>query len=114
MTRNTLPFLPPSLPPSLEKQLEGKIKTLEEKVETLEKKIEIVSMLATAPPTEQKQMLGERMFPLIKRINPDLAGKITGMMLEKKNKEILKLIENEVDLTKEVQDAVDTLNKHKK
>merc|ERR1712088_336150 len=36
------------------------------------------SMLAAAPPQEQKQMLGERLFPLIQRMFPDLAGKITG------------------------------------
>ena len=33
------------------------------------------SMLAAAPPQEQKQMLGERLFPLIQRMYPDLAGK---------------------------------------
>merc|ERR1719308_298929 len=32
------------------------------------------------PPQEQKQMLGERLFPLIQRMFPDLAGKITGML----------------------------------
>merc|ERR1719343_746411 len=36
------------------------------------------TMLAAAPPQEQKQMLGERLFPLIQRMYPDLAGKITG------------------------------------
>ena len=39
------------------------------------------SMLAAAPPQEQKQMLGERLFPLILRMFPDLAGKITGMLV---------------------------------
>merc|ERR1712066_1045220 len=34
------------------------------------------SMLAQAPPSEQKQMLGERLFPLIQGLYPDLAGKI--------------------------------------
>ena len=34
------------------------------------------SMLAAAPPQEQKQMLGERLFPLIQRMYPDLAGKL--------------------------------------
>merc|ERR1711920_862422 len=32
------------------------------------------SMLAQAPPSEQKQMLGERLFPLIQGLYPDLAG----------------------------------------
>ncbi|XP_006903519.1 PREDICTED: polyadenylate-binding protein 1-like, partial [Elephantulus edwardii] len=35
------------------------------------------SMLASAPPQEQKQMLGERLFPLIQAMHPTLAGKIT-------------------------------------
>merc|ERR1711936_831696 len=33
------------------------------------------SMLAAAPPQEQKQMLGERLFPLIQGMYPELAGK---------------------------------------
>merc|ERR1719384_163039 len=31
------------------------------------------SMLASAPPQEQKQMLGERLFPLIQGMYPELA-----------------------------------------
>ena len=51
-------------------------------------------MLAAAPPQEQKQMLGERLFPLIERLYPDLAGKITGMLLELDNDELLHLLES--------------------
>merc|ERR1719197_2267827 len=40
------------------------------------------STLANAPPGMQKQMLGEKIFPMISRIHPEMAGKITGMMLE--------------------------------
>lgn len=36
------------------------------------------AMLAAAPPEQQKQMLGERLFPLVQRLQPELAGKITG------------------------------------
>jgi len=39
------------------------------------------TMLAAAPPQEQKQMLGERLFPLIQRMYADLAGKITGKFI---------------------------------
>lgn len=52
------------------------------------------SMLAAALPQEQKQMLGERLFPLIHRINGELAGKITGMLLEMDNSELLMMLEN--------------------
>ena len=36
------------------------------------------AMLAAADPEQQKQMLGERLFPLVSRLQPELAGKITG------------------------------------
>ena len=36
------------------------------------------AMLAAASPEQQKQMLGERLFPLVMRLQGDLAGKITG------------------------------------
>ena len=32
------------------------------------------SMLAAAPPNEQKQMLGERLFPLIQSMHPELVS----------------------------------------
>merc|ERR1711988_822839 len=53
------------------------------------------TMLAAAPPQEQKQMLGERLFPLIQRMFPDLAGKITGMLLEIDNAELVHMLEDQ-------------------
>ena len=38
------------------------------------------AMLAAADPEQQKQMLGERLFPLVSRLQPELAGKITGQL----------------------------------
>ena len=35
-------------------------------------------MLAQAPPGMQKQMLGEKLYPAVSRLQPELAGKITG------------------------------------
>ena len=60
------------------------------------------SMLAAAPPQEQKQMLGERLFPLIQRMYPDLAGKITGMLLEIDNAELLHMLEDHNSLKSRV------------
>ena len=59
-------------------------------------------MLAAAPPQEQKQMLGERLFPLIQRMHPDLAGKITGMLLEIDNSELLHMLESSESLKAKV------------
>merc|ERR1711981_1331711 len=57
------------------------------------------SMLAQAPPSEQKQMLGERLFPLIQSMFPELAGKITGMLLEIDNSELVHMLEHKESLT---------------
>ena len=63
-------------------------------------------MLAAAPPQEQKQMLGERLFPLIQRMFPDLAGKITGMLLEIDNAELVHMLEDQNSLKGKVQQII--------
>jgi polyadenylate-binding protein len=70
------------------------------------------TMLAAAPPQEQKQMLGERLFPLIQRMFPDLAGKITGMLLEIDNSELLHMLEHHESLKSKVEEAVSVLQAH--
>uniref|UniRef100_A0AAQ4PKH0 Polyadenylate-binding protein n=1 Tax=Gasterosteus aculeatus aculeatus TaxID=481459 RepID=A0AAQ4PKH0_GASAC len=60
------------------------------------------SMLAAAPPQEQKQMLGERLFPLIQNMHPSLTGKITGMLLEIDNSELLHMLESPESLRSKV------------
>jgi len=70
------------------------------------------SMLAAAPPQEQKQMLGERLFPLIQSMHPDLAGKITGMLLEIDNSELLHMLESHESLKAKVEEAVAVLQAH--
>jgi len=39
-------------------------------------------------------MLGERLFPLIQAMHRDLAGKITGMLLEIDNSELIHMLES--------------------
>lgn len=70
------------------------------------------STLAAAPPQEQKQMLGERLFPIIHHSYPDLAGKITGMLLEIDNSEIIHMLEHEESLKSKVEEAVAVLQAH--
>jgi polyadenylate-binding protein len=51
--------------------------------------------LAQASPMEQKNMIGERLYMLISRYQPTLAGKITGMLLDGMDtSELLHLIES--------------------
>merc|ERR1719410_2298965 len=71
------------------------------------------SMLAQAPPSEQKQMLGERLFPLIQGMYPDLAGKITGMLLEIDNSDLVHMLEHQESLKSKVEEAVAVLQAHK-
>merc|ERR1719243_24540 len=67
------------------------------------------SALAAAPPAVQKQMIGEKLFPAIARFQPELAGKITGMMLEMDNSELLMLLESETQLKNKVDEALRVL-----
>jgi polyadenylate-binding protein len=68
--------------------------------------------LANATPQEQKQMLGERLFPLIQNMQPDLAGKITGMLLEIDNTELLHMLESRESLKAKVEEAIAVLQAH--
>lgn len=52
------------------------------------------SLLAAAPPQDQKQMLGDRLFPLIQAMQPTLAGKITGTLLDIDNSKLLHMLES--------------------
>ena len=49
--------------------------------------------LAAAAPARQKQMIGDAFFPAIAKLQPELASKITGMMLEMDNSELLGLLQ---------------------
>lgn len=71
------------------------------------------SILVNSNPQEQKQLLGERLYPMIERAHPALAGKITGMLLEIENSELLNMIEDSEALKAKVEEAVAVLHMHR-
>eukprot|EP01048_Picozoa_sp_COSAG05_P015087 COSAG05_NODE_1777_length_4100_cov_290.731317_2_plen_656_part_00 len=68
--------------------------------------------LAAAPQHQQKQMLGERLYPLIHAAQPELAGKITGMLLEMDNSELLLLLDSQDQLSEKIAEAIKVLDEH--
>nr|CCC93035.1 poly(A)-binding protein 1 [Trypanosoma congolense IL3000] len=70
------------------------------------------TMLASLPPEQQKNVLGERLYNYIVRNNPSVAAKVTGMLLEMDNSEILNLLDSPSMLDTKVQEALDVLNNH--
>ncbi|EXJ76729.1 uncharacterized protein A1O5_01237 [Cladophialophora psammophila CBS 110553] len=73
-----------------------------------------LSNLASLPPNQQKQMLGEAIYPKIQQIQPELAGKITGMLLEMDNSELLALIDDDSALRAKVEEALTVYDEYVK
>ncbi|KAG6917977.1 hypothetical protein DXG01_017161 [Tephrocybe rancida] len=69
--------------------------------------------LAAANPLEQKQMLGEVIYMKIAGDHPDLAGKITGMLLEMDNSELLHLLDDAQAMNGKITEALSVLNEFK-
>jgi polyadenylate-binding protein len=72
------------------------------------------SALAVASEPQRKQVLGERLFPKIKVRHPNEAAKITGMLLEMDNSELLHLLEDEFALRDKTEEALNVLREHEK
>lgn len=73
---------------------------------------DLTNSLASADPQTQKNMIGEHLYPLILRHQPELAGKITGMLLEMENSELLHLIESPDALLGKISEALQVLHAH--
>ena len=68
--------------------------------------------LAKASPDEQKQMLGEAIYPKVAASQPELAGKLTGMILELPVTELLHLLEESEALDAKVSEALEVLKEY--
>jgi len=68
------------------------------------------AQLAAAQPMEQKQMLGEVIYMRIASSQPELAGKITGMLLEMDNNELLHLLDSHEAMSAKVNEALVVLH----
>lgn len=68
--------------------------------------------LAAMPPEQQKNVLGERIYASIVKQQPQQAAKITGMLLEMDNSEILNLLDSPAQLNSKVQEALMVLRAH--
>jgi len=68
-----------------------------------------IAMLASAPEESKKQILGERLFPMIEATQGKRAGKITGMLLEMDNNELINLLESKTALQEKIEEALEVL-----
>jgi len=66
--------------------------------------------LAGKSGSEQKQIIGEKLYNRIQQIEPSKAGKITGMLLEMDQTELLHLLEDNESLIAKTKEAVAVLH----
>uniref|UniRef100_A0A0E0EK57 Polyadenylate-binding protein n=1 Tax=Oryza meridionalis TaxID=40149 RepID=A0A0E0EK57_9ORYZ len=69
----------------------------------------LASALANSPPDQQRLMLGESLYPLVDQLEHDQAAKVTGMLLEMDQTEVLHLIESPDALKAKVAEAMEVL-----
>ena len=125
------PSLPPTLLPSLKDELEAKIEKIrngakqdigklkeqivknkaesDKTIKDLRHKIDLVYELTTLTPKDQKQRLGDEIFPMIQKVNSDLVVKVTGMLLEQDNMKIIGMLDDENYFNNKVKKALDSL-----
>ncbi|KAK7283283.1 hypothetical protein RIF29_12703 [Crotalaria pallida] len=69
----------------------------------------LATALANAPPEQQRTMLGEALYPLVDKLEHESAAKVTGMILEMDQPEVLHLIESPDALKEKVAEAMNLL-----
>lgn len=69
----------------------------------------LASALANASAEQQRTMLGESLYPLVDQLEHDMAAKVTGMLLEMDQTEVLHLLESPEALKAKVAEAMEVL-----
>ncbi|KAG8390920.1 hypothetical protein BUALT_Bualt01G0133700 [Buddleja alternifolia] len=69
----------------------------------------LASALANATPEQQRTMLGENLYPQVDQLEHEHAAKVTGMLLEMDQTEVLHLLESPDALKAKVNEAMDVL-----
>nr|BAD94406.1 putative poly(A) binding protein [Arabidopsis thaliana] len=70
---------------------------------------QLATSLANATPAQQRTLLGESLYPLVDQIESEHAAKVTGMLLEMDQTEVLHLLESPEALNAKVSEALDVL-----
>jgi polyadenylate-binding protein len=69
----------------------------------------LATALANAKPEQQRTMLGEALYPLVDQLEHESAAKVTGMLLEMDQTEVLLLLESPDALKAKVAEAMEVL-----
>ncbi|CAA2965388.1 polyadenylate-binding 2-like [Olea europaea subsp. europaea] len=69
----------------------------------------LASALANSTPEQQRTMLGENLYPLVDQLEHEHAAKVTGMLLEMDQTEVLHLLESPDALKAKVAEAMEVL-----
>jgi polyadenylate-binding protein len=72
--------------------------------------LDFVTSLAALPEERRKVEIGERLYPLVLNYEPEKAPKITGMLLEMENAEIIELLDSPLALKNKVEEALKVLS----
>ncbi|CAL9242343.1 unnamed protein product [Arabidopsis halleri] len=71
--------------------------------------VDIAIALRNATPEHKRMMLGQNLYLLVEQLEPDSAAKITGMILEMEQAEVLHLLESHDSLISKVIEVVEVL-----
>ena len=69
----------------------------------------LAAQLAQATPDQQRVIIGEALYPLVEAQEAQAAAKVTGMLLEMDQAEVLHLVEDATALSAKVREALEVL-----